>query len=186
MLTTCPYFDNFEFDILMQVVLGATLSRMLPLQLGFECFQYICLTKFSLFRSKWVIQCAALSNMSFNVWLCPRQWHNFWHSKPFGLDITGLRQTLISPKRVAQPQGHNFSTDKQSSHTHRSRKDFFQWEKKWIFPGGGQREFIQGTPAVVEFHLTNLKLRDKHFSSRKKIVLAYMAKTPSFVLIKSF
>jgi len=26
MLTTCPYFDNFEFDILMQVVLGATIS----------------------------------------------------------------------------------------------------------------------------------------------------------------
>jgi len=25
----------------MQVVLSATLSRLLPLQLGFECFQYI-------------------------------------------------------------------------------------------------------------------------------------------------
>jgi len=43
MLKTCTYFDNFEFDILMQVVLGATLSRLLPLQLGFECFQCICL-----------------------------------------------------------------------------------------------------------------------------------------------
>jgi len=105
MLTTCPYFDNFEFDILMQVVLGATLSCLLPLQLGFECFRYICLTKFSLFRSKYAIQCVALSNMSLNVRLWPRQWHNFWHSKPFGLDIAGLRQTLISPKRIAQPQG---------------------------------------------------------------------------------
>jgi len=27
------YFDNFEFDILMQVVISATL----PLQLGFKC-----------------------------------------------------------------------------------------------------------------------------------------------------
>jgi len=40
-LTTCLYFDNFKFDILMQVVLSAALSRLLPLQFGFECFLYI-------------------------------------------------------------------------------------------------------------------------------------------------
>jgi len=28
----------------MQVVLSAALSRLLPLQLGFECFQYISLS----------------------------------------------------------------------------------------------------------------------------------------------
>jgi len=43
--TTCPYFDNFEFDVLMRVVLSATLSRLLPMQLGFECFQYISLSQ---------------------------------------------------------------------------------------------------------------------------------------------
>jgi len=41
LLTTCPYFDNLQFDIFLQVVLSATLSLMLPLQLGFERFQYI-------------------------------------------------------------------------------------------------------------------------------------------------
>jgi len=41
MLTTCPYFDNLEFDILVQVVLSAILSRLLPLELGFELFQCI-------------------------------------------------------------------------------------------------------------------------------------------------
>jgi len=43
-LTTCPYSDNLEFDILMEVVLSATLSRLLPLQLGVERFQYIRLS----------------------------------------------------------------------------------------------------------------------------------------------
>jgi len=38
-LTTSPYFDNLELTFLMQVVLNATLSRLLPLQLGFERFQ---------------------------------------------------------------------------------------------------------------------------------------------------
>jgi len=32
-LTTYPYFDNLQFDILLQVVLCAILSRVLPLQL---------------------------------------------------------------------------------------------------------------------------------------------------------
>jgi len=40
-LTTCPYFDNLEFHILMQVVFSDTLFRLLPLQSGFERFQYI-------------------------------------------------------------------------------------------------------------------------------------------------
>jgi len=31
-LIVCPYFDNFEFDILLQVVYSAALSRVLPLQ----------------------------------------------------------------------------------------------------------------------------------------------------------
>jgi len=43
-LTTCSYFDNLEFDILMQLVFSATLSRLLPLQLGLERFQYISLS----------------------------------------------------------------------------------------------------------------------------------------------
>jgi len=32
-LTTSPCFDNLEFEILTQVVLSATLTRLLPLQL---------------------------------------------------------------------------------------------------------------------------------------------------------
>jgi len=40
-LTTCPYFDNLEFDFVIQVALNATLSRLLPFQLGFQRFQYI-------------------------------------------------------------------------------------------------------------------------------------------------
>jgi len=44
LLTTCPYFDNFKFEILMQVFLSAALPRLLPLQLGFECFLYISLS----------------------------------------------------------------------------------------------------------------------------------------------
>jgi len=43
MLTTCPYFDNLECDILMQVVLSATSSRLLPLQSGLKRFLYISL-----------------------------------------------------------------------------------------------------------------------------------------------
>jgi len=43
-LTTYPYFDNFDIDVLMQVILSATLSRLLPLQLGFERFQYVSLS----------------------------------------------------------------------------------------------------------------------------------------------
>jgi len=31
-------------------------------------------------------------NMSFNMRLWPRQLHNFWLSKPFGLDIAILNQ----------------------------------------------------------------------------------------------
>jgi len=43
-LTTCPYFDNIlNLTFLMQVVFSATLSRLLPLQLGFERFQCISL-----------------------------------------------------------------------------------------------------------------------------------------------
>jgi len=42
-LTTCPCFDNLNLTFLMQVVLSDTLSRLLPLQLGSEHFQYISL-----------------------------------------------------------------------------------------------------------------------------------------------
>jgi len=50
----------------MQVVLSATLSRLLLFPLGFEHFQYISVqAKFSLLKSKDAIQCAALNNMSF-------------------------------------------------------------------------------------------------------------------------
>jgi len=38
---TCPCFDNLEFDILMQVVLSAPLSRLLPLQLGSHTFSIL-------------------------------------------------------------------------------------------------------------------------------------------------
>jgi len=37
-LTACRYFENIEFDLLIQVVFSATVSRLLPLQLGFERF----------------------------------------------------------------------------------------------------------------------------------------------------
>jgi len=42
-LTTCPYFDDVDFDIFDAgvVLFSAILSRLLPLQLGFERFQYI-------------------------------------------------------------------------------------------------------------------------------------------------
>jgi len=50
--------------------------------------------------------------------------------------------------------------------------------EKWIFPGSGQSEFIQGTPAVVKFHLTILKLGDKYFSSRKKLFRPTWPKRP--------
>jgi len=45
-LTTCPYFDNVDFDIFDAgvVFFSANLSRLLPLQLGFERFQHICLS----------------------------------------------------------------------------------------------------------------------------------------------
>jgi len=39
--TDCPYFHDLQFEILMEVVLSATLSRLLPLQLGLEHFLYI-------------------------------------------------------------------------------------------------------------------------------------------------
>jgi len=43
-LTTCPYCDNIlNLTFLMQLVFSATLSRLLPLQLGFEHFQCISL-----------------------------------------------------------------------------------------------------------------------------------------------
>jgi len=43
-LTTCPYFDNIvNLTFLMEVVFSATLSRLLPLQLGVVRFQYISL-----------------------------------------------------------------------------------------------------------------------------------------------
>jgi len=49
----------------MQVVLSATLSRLLPLQLGFERFEYIVLRYciFSLLRSKYAMQRTALINV---------------------------------------------------------------------------------------------------------------------------
>jgi len=57
----------------MQVVLSATLSRLLPLQLGFECFQYICLSYIYFAKTKishsmygphqYVIECAAIVNI---------------------------------------------------------------------------------------------------------------------------
>jgi len=37
-------FDNLEYDILRQVVFSATLSRLLPLHIGFQDFQYIRLS----------------------------------------------------------------------------------------------------------------------------------------------
>jgi len=42
-LTTYSYFDNLEFDIFDagDLVFSATLSRLLPLQLGIERFQYL-------------------------------------------------------------------------------------------------------------------------------------------------
>jgi len=42
-LTTCPCFDNLNLTFLKQVILSASLSRLLPLQLGSECFQFISL-----------------------------------------------------------------------------------------------------------------------------------------------
>jgi len=42
-LTTFPYFDNHEFDILRQVIFSAALSRLLPLHFEFERFQYMSL-----------------------------------------------------------------------------------------------------------------------------------------------
>jgi len=45
LLTTCCCFGNLEFDIFDTgcLVFNATLSRLLPLQWGFERFQYISL-----------------------------------------------------------------------------------------------------------------------------------------------
>jgi len=45
-LTTCPYFDHVHFDIFVAAVVffSANLSRLLPLQLGFQRFQYISLS----------------------------------------------------------------------------------------------------------------------------------------------
>jgi len=38
-MTTCPYFDNIlNLTFFMQVLFSATLSRLLPLRLGFERF----------------------------------------------------------------------------------------------------------------------------------------------------
>jgi len=45
---SCPYFDILNLAFLMQVVLSALVSCLLPLQLGFKHFQ----AKFSLLRSK--------------------------------------------------------------------------------------------------------------------------------------
>jgi len=42
-VTTCPCLVILNLTVLMQVVLSATLSRLSPLQLGFEQFQYISL-----------------------------------------------------------------------------------------------------------------------------------------------
>jgi len=50
--TSCPCFNNLDLTFLLQVVLSATLSCLLPLQLGFKHFQDISFTKFSLLRSK--------------------------------------------------------------------------------------------------------------------------------------
>jgi len=60
-MITCLYYNNVEMTVLMQLVLSATLSRLLPLQFGFERFQY----------QREAIQCAARITMSFNVrpWL---------------------------------------------------------------------------------------------------------------------
>jgi len=69
-LTTCILII-LNLTFWMQVVLSATLSRLLPLHLGFERIQYISLIRYakcSLLRSIKGIQCAALINMSFNVW----------------------------------------------------------------------------------------------------------------------
>ena len=49
-LTTYPYFHNFQFEILMQV--SATLSRLLRLRLGFERFQHISLSPISFTKIK--------------------------------------------------------------------------------------------------------------------------------------
>jgi len=43
-LTTSSYFDNLEFDIFDAASPNAILSRLLPLQLEFERFQYIRLS----------------------------------------------------------------------------------------------------------------------------------------------
>jgi len=43
-LTACPYFDNLEFDIFYAVGFQCLFITLLPLQLGFECFQYISLS----------------------------------------------------------------------------------------------------------------------------------------------
>ena len=65
---TCPYFHNLPFEILMQVVLSATLSRLLPLQLVFERFQYIGLSSFWFAKIKVShSNMRHLINMLFNV-----------------------------------------------------------------------------------------------------------------------
>jgi len=43
-LTTCPYFNNHEFTLLLQAVFSATLLCLLPFQLILEHFQYISLS----------------------------------------------------------------------------------------------------------------------------------------------
>jgi len=43
-LTTCPYFDNLELGIFDAGGAQCYLSRLLPLQFGFEHFQYIRLS----------------------------------------------------------------------------------------------------------------------------------------------
>ena len=71
-LTTCSYFDNIlNLTFLMHVVFSATLSRLLPFQLGFERFQ--C-TSFKLNLVCWD------QSKLFNMRPWWRQWHSFWVS----------------------------------------------------------------------------------------------------------
>jgi len=44
------------------------------------------------------MQFAALINMSFKVRPWPKQWHNFWLSNPFGLDIAAIDRRITSKK----------------------------------------------------------------------------------------
>ena len=82
--------------------------------------------------------------------------------------------------------GFSMATKFSKPHSHHGRRKSFPraWSISGFFPGCGQKNFIHGGSAEVNFHFTHSELREKHFSTKKLIRKISKSRGPASPLFR--